>query len=225
MIKVLWFVFLLIAITSCEKNSDFNNNYHIAKVVGYDLNCSTCILSFPYDSTLAVKKFGASDSCFYQSVNLRMNNFEIGQLINVNVRKAFDNEINSCVTLYPSHNYSKIFVSDYEPYRDFIYNDTIDLGYGKCLMDYSRQIKICFDSVIADSRCPENVICIWAGEAMTRFKITIGNNEHYFIDLRNQTTDTLINGYKFSFVDLLPYPNTKYQRSLSDYVARIVIKK
>ena len=222
--KVSFVGFLLILIIGCEKETDNLTNQYIAKIVNYDLNCSTCILFFPNDSSQIVNELGESENCFYQTVNLDKNDFKIGQLIKVKVRKAEDTELKACITLYPSYNYENIYVTDYEYYCDFNLNDTIDLGYGQCLNHYTNQTTICFDTVLTDSRCPENVICIWAGEAIVRFKININQNESFFLDLHTGTFDTVVNGFRLTFLDLLPYPNTEIERDLEDYKARIVIK-
>jgi hypothetical protein len=108
---------------------------------------------------------------------------------------------------------------------NFAFNDTIELNYGRCLSDFERQIEICFDSVLTDSRCPEDVVCIWAGEAVARFKFKLQNNSPVLMDLHVGTVDTVINNYKFSFIDLLPHPNTENQTKSEDYKAKIVIKQ
>ena len=180
--KLLFFPLMIFAI-GCEKGNDNSNTQLIAKIVGFDFNCSTCILYFPYDSSQVIEKIGNSDNSYYQTVNLNKNDFEIGQLIKVNVRKAEETELRTCMALYPSYNYQNVYVTDYEYLYDFEYGDTIDLGYGNCLNDYNNQITFCFDSVITDSRCPENVICIWAGEAIARFSVHNQSNEPVFLDL------------------------------------------
>jgi hypothetical protein len=223
--KVIFIGLSMLAIIGCEKNSDNNSNQFIAEIVGYDLNCSKCILSFLEDSSVIKNLLGESQNNYYQTVNLEKDEFIIGQFIKVKVRKAQDNEFLSCINLYPSYNYNNIYVSEYKQFRDFCFNDTIDLGYGDCLNDYEMNNTICFDSVITDSRCPENVVCVWAGEAIARFKIYIDQSSPITLDLYTGTIDTTINEYKLSFIDLLPYPNTEIERRFEDYKAKIIIKQ
>ncbi|KAF0132236.1 MAG: hypothetical protein FD155_760 [Bacteroidetes bacterium] len=212
-------------LVGCKKNTESSDNYFVAKIAGFDLNCSTCILSFPDDSLRIKKLLGESPNNYYQTVNLERANYVIGQKIKVKVRKAEDNELKGCITLYPSYNYENIFVSGYNNYQDFLLNDTIDLAYRDCLNNFENQTSICFDSVLTDSRCPENVICIWAGEAIARFSLKNNQNNTTYFDLHVGTIDTLINDYKFSFVNLLPYPNTEIPTELEDYKAKIIIKR
>jgi hypothetical protein len=101
-------------------------------------------------------------------------------------------------------------------------NKSVDLSYGKCFMDSSRILTVCFDSILSDSRCPDGANCIWAGEAIARFNIKVGQNEVRKVDLR-LSNDTVINGYKFSFISLNPYPSASQEISVNDYIARIII--
>lgn len=217
--------FLLIALLGCKKGIDNLDNQYIAKIVGFDINCSTCILSFPDDSITMRKLLGESLNNYYQAINLNKNDFTIGQMIKVKVRKAVDTELQACITLAASNNYKNIYVSDYSYNSDFAYNETIELAYGKCLNDLEGHGSICFDSVLSDSRCPLNATCVWAGEAVVRFKFTRNNDNPIFVDLRTGTRDTVVNGYKFSFIELLPYPYTGRTIKIEDYKARIIIKK
>ncbi len=219
---ILCFSLLLLG---CEKDKDTPDNHFVARIVGFDMNCSTCIVSFPDDSLDAGNLLGSSPNNNYLTVNLDKGNFKIGQFIKLTVRKAEDTDLEPCITLYSSYNYKNIFVLGYEEYRDLKLNDTIQLAYKDCIHDADRQVYICLDSVISDSRCPTGVECVWAGEAIARFKIEKYNELPSFIDLIEGTRDTLISGYRFSFLKLLPYPQYGIQVKPEDYKARIVIKK
>ena len=220
--KILMLGFLIIAILGCSK-PDSSKNLYLAKIVGYDLNCSTCILSFPVDSVAVRNLLGTSPNNYYEAVNLNKNDFSIGQWITVNVRKALDTELPACITLYPSTNYKSIYVLGSGNYSDFTFNDTIDLAYKKCLTDFAGHTTFCFDSVVTDSRCPVHAVCIWAGQAIGRFKITSDNSTKY-VNLYTHTIDADVNGYKLSFIDLLPYPIAGQQTKPGDYKARIIIR-
>ena len=216
--------FLLFSLLACDKvKEDFNMQYS-ARIVGFDLNCSTCIVSFPDDSLAISKLVGESPDNYYQVVNLNKGDFKIGQKLKLNVRKAEDAELNACITLYPSSNYKNLFLLDYEEYNNLRLNDTVELSYKNCLYDSQKQSYICLDTVLTDSRCPDGIVCVWAGEAIARFKIEKLNSSPVFIDLLEGINDTVINGYKISFINLLPYPKVGIQTKPQDYKARIVIK-
>ena len=74
-------------------------------------------------------------------------------------------------------------------------------------------LKLCFDKVLSDSRCPANAMCIWQGAATASFSFTKNGNTHRFslstLTLKpNYTKDTVITGYKIEFINLSPYPGT-----------------
>ncbi len=215
---------LLVFLLGCEKGKDNIRDQYEARIVGFDRNCGTCILSFPYDSLNIRNELGGSPDNYYQAVNLGRGNFILGQKLKVDVRKAEDAEPQACITLYPSSNYKYIYVSDFEKYNDLRFTDTIDIAYKDCLNDPDRQIYICLDSVISDSRCPKGGECIWAGEAIARFKIEKYNNKPVYFNLKEGEKEAIISGYHISFIQLLPYPAVGNFPKPEDYKARIVIK-
>jgi hypothetical protein len=226
--KVSLLGFLFVVFICCENGSDENNHQYIAEVVGYDLNCTTCILSFPNDSLTIKNILGESPNNYYQTVNLNKNEFLIGQKIKVKVREAKSSELKACITLYPSYNYANIYVLEYEFYQDFIFNDTIDLGYGDCLNNFENQNIICFDSVINDSRCPIGEECKWEGNAVVRFKLERYNETPRLFDLNTNNefqTDTLIGVYRLFLIGLIPYPENFNEIRQEVYQAEIMIKK
>lgn len=75
------------------------------------------------------------------------------------------------------------------------------------------RVKLSFDGVVSDSRCPANAMCIWQGAATAAFSFTRNGDLHRFnlstISMEpNYTKDTVIAGYKIEFINLLPYPGT-----------------
>lgn len=96
-----------------------------------------------------------------------------------------------------------------------------DIPYKEC-REFDVGNYICFDSVITDSRCPVNVICIWAGEAIAGFRTNI-SGENYYLHIR-VGEDTIVGDYKIIFEDLLPYRDTRVEFETEDYRARIFIE-
>ena len=215
---------VLILLFGCDKVSYNTDIQHTAQIAGFDLNCSTCIVMFPDDSLQIKREIGGSPNNFYQVVNLDRGSFKVGQKLKLKVRKAKDTELRACITLYPSSKYENIYMLESEKYKDLTLNDTIDLTYKDCIYDSEFQTYICFDSVLTDSRCPNGVVCVWAGNAAARFKFDKLNTNPFFSDLYTHT-GTIINGYEIYFLDLFPYPTLGIQIKPEDYKARIVIKR
>ena len=222
--SALFILLICLVLSGCEKRNDNKKVQYDAKIVGFDPNCGTCILSFPNDSLKIKNELGISLDSYYEAVNLNQWNYAIGQKLKVEVRKAEDGELNACITLYPSSNYKSIYVSDIKNYNNLRLNDTIEISYKDCLYDPNRQFYICLDSVISDSRCPDGVECVWAGEATARFKIEKFNCSPVFFVLKEGAEDTVIEGIKVSFLKLLPYPKYGTQIRPENYKARIIVK-
>ena len=92
---------------------------------------------------------------------------------------------------------------------------TIELKFSDCEKGNiaGDDLKLCFDAVVNDSRCPANTVCIWQGAATASFSFTKNGDTHRFnlstITMKpNYTKDTVIAGYKIEFINLTPYPGT-----------------
>ena len=91
--------------------------------------------------------------------------------------------------------------------------------------DYSLKFKL---TDINDSRCPTDVICVWAGKADVKIEVespvtgslvlsTINNDF-------NKSIDTIGN-YSFELIDVLPYPISTQTIDLEDYDVKLKVKK
>lgn len=74
------------------------------------------------------------------------------------------------------------------------------------------KLRLCFDSLISDSRCPANAICVWEGSAVAKFSLTKNDQSTSFslatLKHGSYTRDTVLLGYKIEFLNLSPYPGT-----------------
>jgi hypothetical protein len=227
--RLIFLATIISFVVGCEKNQDNKiNSDYVARIVGFDINCSICILEFPDDNSQVKKEIGESPGNFYQAINLSKGNYEIGQILRVKIRKADTNDLTSCISLYPSGSYKSVFITEFENFSDLIFNDTINLSYGDCLYDSENQRYICLDSVLSDSRCPTGATCIWEGNAEVRFKVEKINDNPVFFNLNTHmgfTTDTIVDGYKFALINLRPYPALEHQIEPNEYKAGIIVEK
>lgn len=74
-------------------------------------------------------------------------------------------------------------------------------------------VKLGFDAVVSDSRCPANAMCVWQGAATAAFSFSKNGATHRFnlstLTMKpHYTKDTVLAGYKIEFINLLPYPGT-----------------
>lgn len=228
-IKLIFIASILSLIVSCEQNQDFeSDSEYIARIAGFDLNCSTCILQFPDANAQIKREIGESPDNFYQTINLNKGNYEPGQKVRVKLRKAQTNELKACISLYPSFNYKNVFITEFEDFKNLIFNDTIELSYQDCLYDPESRFYVCLDSVLNDSRCPTGVLCIWEGNAEVKLRFENLNENPIYFNLNTNsrfTTETIIDNYKFTLVGLNPYPIIGVKHPQNLYKAKLIVKK
>lgn len=222
--KFLVYTALLFLMISCERTSNSDDYNYVAKIVGYDLNCRTCIVAFPEDLVKVKSLLGESQDNYYQAVNMSKDDFEIGQRVKVNIRKAETGDIKACITQYPGFDYMNIYITGCEKYNFLTFNEKITLPYHECLYDKENRAYLCFDSVLTDSRCPRGVECFWAGEARVQFRLEKQNREPVLFTL-GPGLETTLEGYNIKMIDLLPYPVFGEERHMEDYRAELIVKR
>ena len=91
----------------------------------------------------------------------------------------------------------------------------------------SERTGVTFEAVVADSRCPTDVQCIRAGEAVVR--VTVARQRQPAETVEVQTTpnrdQVTAAGYTLTLTRLLPVPNTKTPTTVSDYRATFTLAK
>jgi hypothetical protein len=86
----------------------------------------------------------------------------------------------------------------------FVYlNDCISKTYSH------DKVRLCFNEIIADSRCPKGMYCIWEGGVVAKFTFTSNNNDHILTLATNPlnlpvSKDTVVDVYRIEFVNLQP---------------------
>jgi len=230
--KLIFFASIFILLSGCERNvipapEKIDIEYTV-KVVAYDPNCNTCIVEFPYYLSNVSEEIGKSPDNLYQTINLSQDNYKIGEQLRIRLRKPALNELTPCKTLFASDNHPGIFVTESEKFNDIVYNDTIDLGYRKCVYIPDNQSYLCLDSIVRDSRCPEGMLCFIAGDAEVRLKYEKLNSEPVFFNLRTPSFNplfTVIDGYKITLLDLKPYPSFAARKEQKPYSVVLIVKK
>ena len=108
---------------------------------------------------------------------------------------------------------------------NLLLNDTLELHTGKIYTNYENRLSIQLDSVTEDSRCPYNVECVWAGNAIVKLDFTINNqlSTFYLNTSSGFRTDTIISGFRIQLIDLKPYPVYPDPVLQKDYRAEIKI--
>ena len=86
-------------------------------------------------------------------------------------------------------------------------------------------IRLTFDSVLSDSRCPIDAICIRAGEAVIAITLSSAGSVAAEFDLQTDPPDrrsAIYSGHSITLTALQPFPRSDRQFQPADYVATFV---
>lgn len=225
--KLTALLFILIFIPSCEKSKTESVQEYVIRVTDYDLNCSNCIIEFPLDADLAEAQLGRSDEK-YSAVNMSKDAYSKGTMLIAFARAATTDEQKACITLYPSHDYRSVFVTESASFGQLDFKDSTTIAYKDCLYNPADSSYLCFEKVISDSRCPKGVYCVQAGNAQILLKYFRKEAEPESLFLNTDPgakTSAIVNGYQVSLRNLYPYPEKDVKINNASYRAVITVKK
>jgi hypothetical protein len=85
--------------------------------------------------------------------------------------------------------------------------------------------RLTFREVQADSRCPMDVMCVWAGDATVAITLTPSKGSAESRELHVQPSGSQISyaGYTIALTALAPYPRTSQEIRAADYIATFVV--
>lgn len=92
---------------------------------------------------------------------------------------------------------------------------------------FSSGLRVTFVELLEESRCPMNVVCPWEGNARIRLDV-IRASDAASVILNTHGSEAyprqaVALGYRFSLVELSPYPATAGQANPALYVARLTV--
>ena len=81
-----------------------------------------------------------------------------------------------------------------------------------------------FQALLGDSRCPEDVVCVWEGEGRVELGVTLGDGPTRPFELSTRAPQRITEaGYEITLVALDPYPVSTGQQPPQNYVVRLRI--
>ncbi|HPR30724.1 MAG TPA: hypothetical protein PLK12_01455 [Prolixibacteraceae bacterium] len=106
--------------------------------------------------------------------------------------------------------------------------DTIQLLMKETLTGPVPGMALTFDSVLTDSRCPSQVVCVWEGDAAVQLVVN-WNDECDTLVLHthggNQMPSAVtLNAYRYQLNKLSPYPETVDPIPQSAYKSELIIE-
>ena len=106
-------------------------------------------------------------------------------------------------------------------------DEEFDLRAGQKVSIDKKNLTLSFVSVIEDSRCPQGVDCIWAGNATVRITVTRAGGKAEQCDLKTdmEPPEKQVGAYRIDLIKLQPYPKQDVPIKSADYVARLIVRK
>jgi len=117
-------------------------------------------------------------------------------------------------------------VSSDEAAKKAVLDQNFKVRYGKEMT--IKDLKVKFESVVEDSRCPKDVTCVWAGDAKILISVRRANGKEAKIELHTNGQFAQTGKYQqyvIKLVALDPYPRTSAKGKPGDYVATLLITK
>jgi hypothetical protein len=112
--------------------------------------------------------------------------------------------------------------------KDVALDKEFQIRFGEVVSIKKEGLKIGFENVVEDSRCPTGVECVWAGNA--KIVILMKNNRRRAYTIKLNTSvepkqDNFLKKYDVKLVSLSPYPKKDAKIKNRDYVATLIVSK
>lgn len=107
-------------------------------------------------------------------------------------------------------------------------DEPFSLKAGQTAYLQSEGILVKFVSVPEDSRCPSDVVCVWAGRVTATVQLQKGSGPLQTLNLTSEggiEKAESFDGYKVSLVKMDPYPKSTAQIGASGYQATLRVSK
>jgi hypothetical protein len=101
--------------------------------------------------------------------------------------------------------------------------DTISIRLGQSAVADGGRLELKFDARVADSRCPANAVCVWAGDAHVRVTTRVSGGASTTSDLHSLTPPTklTVDRYSITMIGMTPYPGTGSDADTPVLIARV----
>lgn len=112
-------------------------------------------------------------------------------------------------------------------------NDKVELGQefkirnGQEVVVGEEKVRIKFRSVPMDSRCPSDVVCVWAGNGEVVVEVVRKNKKQVVATLNTGLNPKEIDykGFKIRLASLNPYPKVSHAIDPKEYAATMIVTK
>ena len=101
------------------------------------------------------------------------------------------------------------------------------LGIGQTVNIEGEKLVIKFKAVLEDSRCPVNVVCVWAGNGKVDFEILDidGQNKTVILNTEEEPREITLKGHKLKLISLNPPRVDGVSISPGDYSVTLLVER
>jgi hypothetical protein len=101
------------------------------------------------------------------------------------------------------------------------------LGIGQTASIEGEKLVIKFKAVLEDSRCPVNVVCVWAGNGKVEFEVLDidGQNKTVILNTEEEQRATTLKGHKLTLISLNPPRIDGVSISPGDYSVTLRVER
>ena len=103
-----------------------------------------------------------------------------------------------------------------------------ELGPGQSALVGSEPLKVTFETITADSRCPPEVQCVWEGDAVARLQASIGKQAPTTLELHTNNgfaTQATHGTYRIRLTAVAPGPHAGVTIDPAAYVITLVVTR
>jgi len=114
------------------------------------------------------------------------------------------------------------------PSNEVSTDQELELGPGQSALVGPEPLKVTFDGITADSRCPPEVQCVWEGDAVARVMAATGTQEPAVYELHTNTgftTQVDHGGYRIRLSAVAPVPHAGVEIDPKSYVITLLVTK
>lgn len=83
-------------------------------------------------------------------------------------------------------------------------------------------VTVQFSDVLEDSRCPQGVSCVWAGNVEIAVQL---DGRETSLNSNLDPGEAVVGSYHITLVSVSPYPKVRQEIPEEEYVARLLIRK
>jgi hypothetical protein len=106
-------------------------------------------------------------------------------------------------------------------------NKEFSLGIGQSASIDGEKLIIKFKAVLEDSRCPINVVCVWAGNGKVEFEAldTDGQNKSVILNTEEEPGEITLKRHKLKLISLNPPRIDGVSISPGDYSVTLLVER